>query len=322
LYVRVVSQGVGVSDAEVSAWDDRQLLGRGASDVEGRVRINGVAAVGRAGRFVTARRLGFAPARQMLVSANTARGDTLTVELVRVAASLPALAVREGRLRCPRESEAPAEALWRAAASHYAAGQSRLYFGYDETVAEDELVPPEARGYGDAMVRHRRLTVPPDDIYRLLLASPPPYAAYERHVTLMGEYWKWRYAALHQFAAGHFATDAFRARHVLTVLDVVDGNTTLGFCPMTRDETEIQGELVIGPDSLFRSGKWTYLVPHDCGDDAGAEAVFGTSYLDGAQLLVAVQGSTWRREGRDQFRQSRFALSSWKFGRIPSDALP
>jgi hypothetical protein len=322
LYVRVSSHGVGVSGAEVLAWAETQLLGRAVTDFEGRARVVLAPLSGQSAKFLTVRRLGFGPNRVSLSSTTGARGDSLFVELEQVPMALAVLVVRESRLRCPRVSEARAERLWRSAAAHYTPGQAQLYFGYDEILSEDELVTPDARGFGESMSRHRRLIVPPDNIHRLLLASSPPYAAYERHANVFGEYWRWRYAPLHRFAAGHFATDDFRERHVLAILDSADGNTTVGFCPRGRNETAIKGELVIGPDTLFRSGKWSYQVSHDSGDDAGAEAVFGTSTFEGRMFLVAVQGAMWRREGRELFRQDRYALSAWRFGHTSLDATP
>jgi hypothetical protein len=137
---------------------------------------------------------------------------------------------------------------------------------------------------------------------------------FERHTNLLGEFWRWRYAPLEEFAAEHFVSERFHERHTMMVLGRSADATVIGFCARHHEQTEIEGELQIGPDTLLRSGRWFYRVPHD-DEDAGGEATFGIASFEGYSYLVAVRGSSWRRAGRNLYNQVRHEKREWRLGR-------
>lgn len=314
LVVRVEARGFGLAGAEVAVWGETGRLASARTDGAGFARLTidrGTAA----GAFVTARRLGFAPARIALPAR-----DSLTIALTEVAAPLPILAVEARPLRCPEAAEAGAESLWTAAAAHYGQRATRLHYGFRDVFVE-EYVPRDQRGYGDgAEPRRQRMGWrSPVGSRDPLLMEPPPYGSYERHASLTGEHWQWGYSPLETMATSHFASAEFFTRHTFVVLGHSGDATLLGFCPRDREGPEIEGELQIGADTLFRAARWSFRVPHD-DEDAGGEATFGLGRFEGAQYLVAVRGSFWRRARPGFYNQDRFERLAWRLGRSVNEA--
>jgi hypothetical protein len=106
----------------------------------------------------------------------------------------------------------------------------------------------------------------------------------------------------------------------LVVLGESAGATTLGFCPRDRRNPEIQGELVIGPDSLFQSARWQFVVPHDA-NDAGGEATFDVGRLDGKLFLLPIRGSFWYGIGHGRYDQERYERLGWRLGHSSDEAV-
>lgn len=313
LVVHVEAGGFGLPGAEVSAWGRHGRLAGAYTDAAGVARLHfdrGQAT----GGFVTARRLGYAPVRVDIPEA-----DSLTVALVQVPTSLPAVSVHSRELRCPAVTDSAAEKLWAVAAARYrSSAEYPTWLGYVDAFG-DESVTAEERGFGDELRLHRNGTTISNSSSPLLLIPPPPYAVWERHADLGGEYWAWRYSPLEQFAAWHFTTSSFLHEHSLTMLGESGGATTLGFCARNRKQPDIDGELVVGPDSLFRSARWQFRVPHDA-NDAGGEATFDVGRLDGNVFLVPIRGSSWFRSSRGRYEQERFERLGWRLGGTQSEA--
>jgi hypothetical protein len=313
LIVRVMSGAVGIAGAEVALWGPAGRMASARTTGSGIARLEHPSAA-EPNVYVTARRLGFAPARV----APFPGADSLTVHLSAVAVSLPVLAVESRPLRCPVMPDSAARELWTAAASRYGSGQDTLNFGFVRSVAR-ERVPRDQRGYGEALgVPSRGGWYPPPPPMRQRVA-PVPYATFVRRVTLMGTSAQWQYSPLHTFAAWHFADRSFGQRHDFAMLGRTAHSTIIGYCPRQRSDAEIQGELEIGDDSLFRAGRWTFLVRHD-DEDAGAEATFGVGVFEGRRLLVAIRGSSWRSAGQGHYEQERFELTGWRFGHSEASA--
>ncbi|HET9684784.1 MAG TPA: hypothetical protein VFP15_11825, partial [Gemmatimonadaceae bacterium] len=110
LVVRVESSGIGVYGAEVAVWSDSARLATGRTDGAGIARLP-VSVERSSIAFITARRMGFSPARLPSPSA-----DSVTLSLTGTAAELPTVAVTTRPLRCPTESDDDAVELWRGAA--------------------------------------------------------------------------------------------------------------------------------------------------------------------------------------------------------------
>ena len=309
--VRVQADGLPLAGAEISAFDATGRLASIRTDALGIGRVSASRPVG-AGAFLLVRKLGFAPVRVAFRAA-----DSLAISLIAMPTALPGLAVETKPLRCPTASIPAADSLWLAASAHYAIGATHLFIGWvggrvEETVSADQ------RGYGDGT--ELRATshggAYPDTSARaaVLLREPPPYAAYERYLNLLGDFWRWRYAPLQEFAAEHFVSEHFHERHTFTVLGRSADATIVGFCARDLAQAEIQGELLIGDDMLVRSARWSYRVPHD-DEDAGAESTFGMTTFEGRSYLIAVRGSSWRRAGRNLYNQERYEYTGWRLGR-------
>jgi hypothetical protein len=185
-----------------------------------------------------------------------------------------------------------------------------------------ETVTADQRGYGDGS----EMTTPSRNEHFSARGDfgstlPPPYAMYERHINVSGEYWRWRYASLNSIAAEHFVTERFRARHRLTVLGHSAGATVVGFCPIDASSAEIEGELQIGPGATLLAARWFFRVPHD-DEDAGGESTFTTVPFEESSYLVGVRGSTWVRATPKLYNQRRFAIASWRLSRPADNSSP
>ncbi|MDQ2667207.1 MAG: hypothetical protein M3Z05_14500 [Gemmatimonadota bacterium] len=320
--VRVESNGVRVSGAEVTAWDDLGRVAFARTDGLGIAHLAPLRPIAPSA-FLLVRRLGFAPVRIAYPDR-----DSMSVSLSTVPTSLPALALDVSPLRCrsrapwqvwrPRPSEAPndrvADSLWRLAAARYAIGAVRLRAERIGGMA-GEMVTREQRGYGDGS------PIPEDTSANHLAihgefgaTTPPPYAEYDRHLNISGEYWRWRYASLTTIAAEHFVTESFHQRHSFVVLGTSASATVIGFCPRDYSDAEIEGELQITPDGVLRSARWSFRVPHD-DEDAGGESTFTSVAFEGRSYLLAIRGSSWVRATPTLYNQTRFEVSSWRLSR-------
>ena len=303
--IRVESVGLPVAGAEVAIWDAEGRVGLGRTAGLGIVRIIPERALG-AEAFLLVRRLGFVPVRLPYHYR-----DSLTISLAAVLVRLPVLSVDAKPLRCPAASDPAAEDVWRTTASHYTLGAVRLrieWTGY----RVNETVVAEQRGYGDS----DELRPQANSSFSLahgeaLMIQPPPYALFEHHVALGGEFSQWRYAAIDGFSAEHFVSERFRERHTFTVLGRSGSSTLLGFCARDYSEAEIQGELQVDSDSLLTAARWFFRVPHD-DEDAGGESSFALWSSEGHAYLVAFRGSFWRRAGRNLYSQTRFERLRWQ----------
>jgi hypothetical protein len=305
--IRVVSHDQPIPNVEVSVWSENARLAATRTDYDGIAHLQLPASSPLA--TVLVRRLGYAPARRALGSA-----DTLVVSLIETATDLPVVAVASKSLACPHGSEPTADSIWTSAAAMYSSGISSLRLKWAGTLLQ-ETVASDQRGYGDGTPANGEWfgAVLPDTA-SITMRTPPPYARYERHIGLGGEYWRWRYAPLHDFAAEHFVSPTFRERHTFQVLGRSDGATIVGFCPKQRDDAEVKGELLIGDDHLLRGARWFVQLSHD-DEDAGGEATFVATPFDGHVYVVAIRGSTWRRAGKNLYNQDRFERSSWSLSR-------
>jgi hypothetical protein len=312
--IRVVSHGEPVASAEVSVWSETTRLARVRTDGGGLARLPLTSFT--TSSTVLVRRLGFALARQVMGSA-----DTVVVELSAVSTALPVLAVTSRTLSCPNRPDPSADSLWTSSAAGYAQGASSLFLRWIGGQLE-ETVPADQRGYGDGepvKVMGGGGTNPAGA--SILMRAPPPYALYERHISIVGEYWRWRYAPLHDVAGEHFLSPAFRERHTFQILGRAGDATVVGFCPTRGGEVDVRGELLIGDDHRLHGARWFVQVPHD-DEDAGGEATFVATQFEGQSFVVAVRGSTWRRAGRNLYNQDRFERSSWWLSRSSSASAP
>lgn len=303
--ITVQSSGISVAAAEVSIWDVQGRAGLGRTDGLGAARIvleRGLAA----NAFVLVRRLGFAPAREPFEMR-----DSMSIAMTAVAAKLPVLAVRTKELRCPSTTEPEADSVWRESSRRYSMRLTQFridWTGYHVS----ETVTAEQRGYADPNEMRPPLYGTGGSIHgEAGMENPPPYAMYERHIALGGEYWQWRYANLESYSADHFLSERFREQHSLVVLGRTESTTIIGFCPRNDSQADLKGELQIGVDASLMSARWFFRVPHD-DEDAGAEATFAPTMYEGREYILAIRGSFWRRSGKTIYNQRRFENVRWE----------
>jgi hypothetical protein len=313
LVVRVESNGAAVFGAEVAVWSDSGRLALGRTDGAGIIRLP-VSREKTPIAFITARRVGFGPGRVSLPAA-----DSVTIWLTQRTTELPTVAVTSRPLRCPAESEDDAVALWRRAAAHYTAGQDTMPWTYLASVTE-ETVSGVGRGFSDATASEQSggNTVGTASGARFY-GNPLAFIYGTYHPPFGPAYGKWIYPVMFGSAAGLFASQYFGNHHTFVVLGHSGDGTTLGFCASSRSEPEIEGELEVGAEALLLGARWSFRMPHH-GEDAGGEATFGESHLDGARYLVAVTSSTWRRVRPGLYEQERHVLDAWKFGHTAREA--
>ena len=301
--VRIVTQGQPLANVEVSFWSDTARLSLVHTSGDGVATLHDPS---RVRVVVIARRLGFVPERRMLDGA-----DTVVIAMTPSPTALPEIALASRVLTCPKVTSTDADSTWRTAAATYTPGGSgfRLEWSGGST---DETVTPEQRGYGDGspLLAVGYGGVNPSSA-SMMMHVPPPYALYERHVSIGGEYWRWRYAPLQGIAAEHFLSASFHEHHTMQVLGRNGDATVVGFCPVQQREPDIRGELLIGDNGELRGARWFVLVPHD-DEDAGGEATFVITEVRGKRYLVAIRGATWRRATKNLYNQERFERTSWK----------
>jgi hypothetical protein len=303
--VRVESAGAPVGSADVSIWDADGRFGAGRSNDAGVVRIV-PERLASPQAFLLVRRLGFAPRRL-----DYSPRDTIVVTLSAVPVQLPVLAVNTAPLRCPAATEPAADSLWRAVAARYTPGARSLRMEWTGYIVR-EAVPAEQRGFADPHeIRAPVYGHGTSEAGEAGMHDPPPYALYERHVDLGGQYWRWRYAALASQTAEHFLSERFREHHDLVVLGSSGASTIIGFCPRGKSEAEIEGELQVGPDSLLSAARWQFVVSHD-DEDAGGETTFAPTTHEGHSYLIAIRGSNWRRARPNLYNQTRFERVRWE----------
>jgi hypothetical protein len=307
LVVRVEANGAAVFGAEVTVWSDSGRLAVGRTDVTGIVRFP-VSLDKTPIQSITARRIGFSPARLTSPAA-----DSVTLWLTKGAADLPTVAVKSRPLQCPAESEADAVALWRRAASRYTAGQDTMPFSALGSSAE-ETVTAQERGFGE----------PPSRRFLGYLGAPKfgnpnEYLFGTYHPPIGPAYDRWTYPSMVGTRAGLFTSAQFAEQHTFVVLSQAGEATTLGFCARNRSGPDIDGELDVGTDTLLVAARWTFRVPHHQ-EEVGGEATFGIAHLDGARYLVAVTTSSWREMRPGLYDQKRTVLEAWKFGHTREQA--
>ena len=302
--LRAEASGIPVSAAEVSVWDSQGRVASGRTDGAGILRI-ALERPAASGAFVLVRRIGYAPTRVPFEVR-----DSLVVAMSAVAATLPVLVVRTKELRCPATTEPEADSVWRASASRYSMRLTWLridWTGYSTS----ETVSGEQRGFADPYEMRPPMYGTGASVRgQTGLEDPPPYAFYERHIGIGGEYWQWRYANLENYSSDHFLSERFREQHSLVVLGRTENTTLLGFCPRNDSQPDLQGELQVGIDATLMSARWFFHVPHD-DEDAGGEATFAPTMLEGREYVVAIRGSSWRRAGKNLYNQRRFERVRW-----------
>ena len=129
----------------------------------------------------------------------------------------------------------------------------------------------------------------------------------------------WRYPALDDRDAHHFASDLFARLHDISIHDRVEntGETVLAFCPRSRKQPSIEGTLRLAADGTLLEAEWTLRTPRPV-HLVGGHVIFSRWRSHGDQLphLLPERAVWWAENPRFPNRYShRYTIyTSWRIG--------
>lgn len=233
--------------------------------------------------------------RLIAVGAAAALGAALSLTFPREAGAqqdatpIPALLVEISQTRCPANGVPAAIEALRAAGSHHdlnAATSSRLEV---EARSERRHVPIEKVARGIESVETatmRRGSVPMGRELWLGRFEKGIFAVPIQISSLDGRHEAWEYPPFHADLAFYFLTEAFERAHEFMFLD--DSRLVVGYCAKDREETYIDGRIVLHEDGRVVTIDWLFRTPGPQ-EGAGGRAVFG------GPLPLPRRGVFWRR---------------------------
>lgn len=291
---KAVDGGVPLEGVQVELWSPTERLAQRVTDREGLFRFNAAESSGAVA--IAARRIGYSPTRVPI----DAGASEYTIEMVRLAASLPEVSTRTAARICPNVESAEARTLYASAARRYlpwqadTMGRGSVFMQFMGHVHPESLgtFDPSRLMKGDrwavtAVIQSGRRRIASEGYVRLLTFphSEPDYGI-------------WGYSSLWSNYTGHFAEPSFTERHTLSVLASDSREFTLAFCPKSRRETGLEGTLRLGRDTSFIAARWSYWNPHRNRESAGGEVVFaphGRSVKRAPLPLLPLSGLFWRK---------------------------
>lgn len=205
------------------------------------------------------------------------------------ATPIPALLVEISQTRCPADGVPAAIEVLRAAAAHHdldAAMSSRLEV---EARSERRRVTIEKVAQGMESIETatmRRGSVPMGRELWLGRFEKGIFAVPMQISSLDGRHEAWEYPPFHADLAYYFLTEEFWEAHELTFLD--HSRRVIGYCAKDRDETYIDGRIVLHEDGRIATIDWLFSTPGPR-EEAGGRAVFGSP------LPLPRRGVFWRR---------------------------
>jgi hypothetical protein len=249
--------------------------------------------------------------------------DGIRIELDPMPIALPDLTVTAAKQLCPNSESAEARQLWRAASSQYSQESASRARSAEMLRIEEEQVPNAAVGWvseerlrpvthawagGSATRQHGRYIDVNTRIaaggyaFRTDMAEPP-----------------WRFPALDERDAHHFASELFGTLHSFSFFDdlPVSEEKVLVYCPRDRTRPSIEGILRFAADSTFLEAEWTVITPRPV-RRAGGHVLFSRWSSNGAELphLLPERGTFWVQHPHmpDRYSQRHTIYSSWRIG--------
>jgi hypothetical protein len=240
----------------------------------------------------------------------------LRMELQPIA--LPDLTVSKAAAACPNRDADRARSLWQAARERYTTTTSERGISMRMLTASEDLVPASQVG----AIPEERLR--PSALQRAgATKTPAPGRYVDVNVRIRTDGYghragtgskNWNFVPLEGHHAHHLAYDVFGERRTLSVVDDVESEVVIAFCPVRKDQVEIEGLLVIGRNSSFISAQRRFRTP-DRRDDAGGEVVFAPwSDRPGERPhLLAARGMYWRRHPKwtDRYHVRTTVFTDW-----------
>ncbi len=297
-----------VTGALIELWLDSRRTAAARTDDEGRFEV----AREDGGEMVmlTARRVGLATQTVQI----HARDTTLLLTMDVQAVSLQALTVEaSASRRCPMQDDPRARALWTSMRSRYWQPDDDtvlIYAFMERRVGRGEksdAYDPEAGAASAGWTTGALVLAHPDLMSRSGYATRGGGGAGERTAY-------WTYRVLDQASAQDFSTDFFGSAHTLSLVSQSPDRMVIAFCPRERLRRtgQIQGTLVLRPDTTLSSARWRFHTPEPR-EDAGGEASYVPPDPEYGRALLTQETFFWRRSGSAglYYFEAR-AFSGWR----------
>lgn len=123
---------------------------------------------------------------------------------------------------------------------------------------------------------------------------------------------RWDYMRLDGALAAHFGDSLFTIRHRFYFIDRESDPRRVGFCPLTRGGTAIEGILELTASNRLTRATWFYRTAKPV-EEAGGEATFAPTgeHSEAPQYLLPVTGLFWRRLSPTSFYQRWQKYDGW-----------
>lgn len=303
----VDAAGRPVSGALVELWlEDRRVAG-GQTDERGRFGLAPVEPERQA--MLTVRRLGFQTQTVQLASSDT----SLVVRMNPRPVVLEPLTVSAtGQRACPNREDPRARALWERMRSRYwqPLSDSVFVFGFMELRSgvgdKSEVDRPEVGRVSSGWTIGSLVWANPALMARSGYASDASGGVGERTAF-------WLYRALDHGSMQDFTGDYFGSAHTFSIIGSGADQITLGFCPRERMRRtgQIEGRLVLHPDTTLNWARWSFRTPRP-DEDAGGEASYYPPARELGSALLARETLFWRKTNGGRYYFESRMFSGWR----------
>ena len=295
-----------VAGALVELWVTSRRAAGAQTDEQGRFEIPGGPGDGK--RILTVRRLGLATQTVHL----TSRDTTLVVTMEVQAVTLRPVTVETaaGRL-CPRREEPQArQLLTRMQSRYWQMGADTVFvFGFMEIRSgrgeKSDVYDPEAGRTRAGWTTGALVIAPPE------LMALSGYA-----LSAAGDVGErtafWSYRDLDDGMMQDFTGEYFGSAHTFSILSQSADQTAIVFCPRDRLRRtgQIQGILVLRPDTTLSHARWTFRTRAP-NEDAGGEASYYLPDAAFGRALLARETAFWRKSNAVYYFETK-AFTGWR----------
>ena len=297
-----------VAGARVEMWVDSRPAAAAETDARGGFQLSNVQADD--GMMLTVRRLGLQTRTLRLTAADTALVVRMEVQPV-VLQPLSVAAIRQPP--CPNREDPRARALWDAMRGRYwqLGAESVFVFSFLEersgVGAKADAWDPEAGRVSTGWTTGALIDADPRWMRLSGYANSAAGGVGERTAY-------WSYRSLDGGSTQDFTGEYFGAVHTLSILHQgADRTTTIAFCSRERmgNTGQIQGTLVVAPDTTLHLARWTFRTPRP-DEDAGGEASYYAPDPALGNALLARETIFWRKTNPPRYYFEGNKYSGWQ----------
>ncbi|HWK90088.1 MAG TPA: carboxypeptidase regulatory-like domain-containing protein [Longimicrobium sp.] len=290
----------------VELWDGDARTAATETDERGRFGLGGGAGPGPF--MLTARRVGLRTQAVQVTSTDTAL--VLRME-ARPVALAPLTVAAAPRRICPNREDPAARALWERMRGRYwqPTMDSVFVFSFMETrsgvAAKADVDRPEVGRTRTGWTTSSLVHANPRFMHLSGYATRASGGAGERTAF-------WHYRALDQGGIQDFTGEYFGAVHTFSIVDHDPARPVIGFCPRgrPRDTGQIEGALVLRPDTTLGEARWTFRTPRP-DEDAGGEASYYPPNPGLGNALLARESLFWRKTNPPHYYFESHAFTAW-----------